>query len=47
VELESEWGENLLVEVPQDRYRHLNISRGDEVHVSPRDMNVYVDDYSI
>lgn len=47
VDLESEDGETVYVEVPQDRYRELDISPGRRVYVSPREVKVFVNDYSI
>jgi sulfate/thiosulfate transport system ATP-binding protein len=41
VELTSEDGDDLHVELPQERYRMLRLKRQDEVFVIPRDMRVF------
>jgi sulfate/thiosulfate transport system ATP-binding protein len=47
VMLESETGESVQVELPQDRYQALGLKSGDDVYVSPKNMTVFVDDYTI
>jgi sulfate transport system ATP-binding protein len=39
--------EGILVELTQDRYRELNIKKGDDVFVTPKEMKVFTDDYTI
>ena len=45
--LESEHGEPVQVEMPQDRYRSLAIKAGQEVYVSPKNVTVFMEDYVI
>ncbi|MCG3195834.1 MAG: Sulfate/thiosulfate import ATP-binding protein CysA [bacterium] len=47
VELETEWGDNILVELSQDRYRTLGLRKEEYVYVSPKEFQVYAEDYSI
>lgn len=47
VELRSEAGETLQVEIPHERYRALGLKVGAEVYVSPRESKVFFEDYSI
>jgi sulfate transport system ATP-binding protein len=47
VALENEYGETVHVELPQERYRMLSITNGSLVFVTPREVKVFVDDYSI
>jgi len=41
LELVAESGESLCAELPQERYRSLNLATGSEVYVSPRDVKVF------
>ncbi len=47
VELKTESGQFIQVEIPQDRYKSLNLKRGDEVFVIPREIKLFTQDYSI
>jgi sulfate transport system ATP-binding protein len=47
VELISEWGETVLVEITQERYQALKIKKGDEAFVSPKEAGLFVEDYTI
>ncbi len=47
VELASETGEPVHVEMSHDRFREKPFAVGDEVFVTPRDSRVFVEDYSI
>ena len=47
LELLSDSGETVRVAIPQERYRELDIARGARVFVSPREVKVFVHDYSI
>ena len=35
------------VELSQDRYRELNLKKGEEVYVQPREMKVFMEDFAI
>ena len=47
MDLVSEAGETVNVELAQDRYRSLSIAPGATVFVTPREVKLFVDDYSI
>jgi len=47
VELRSEWGQPVLVELPPERFRDLSLVCGADVVVTPKDMRLFVDDYAI
>jgi sulfate transport system ATP-binding protein len=47
IELWSETGQEVQVEMSHDRFREQPVAVGDEVFVSPRDLRVFVEDYSI
>lgn len=47
VELTSETGDAILVEIPHDKHRGLNLKVGDAVFVSPRESKVFFEDYAI
>jgi sulfate transport system ATP-binding protein len=47
IELLSETGQDIFVELPHERYRVLGLYRGRTVFVSPRSLKVFVDDYAI
>lgn len=47
VELTSESGDAILVEIPHDKHRGLNLKVGDTVFVSPRESKVFFEDYAI
>jgi sulfate transport system ATP-binding protein len=47
VELTHGASDPVLVEITQDRYRELNVKKGDDVYVTPKEMKVFVDDYAI
>ncbi len=44
VEVLTEFGEVLQVETSQERYQALNITKGSEVYVTPKEMRVFFDD---
>jgi len=44
VEVLSEYGEVLQVELTQERYRALHIARGSDVYVTPKEMRVFFED---
>lgn len=46
-ELLAEDGQTLQVEMPHERFRAMNVARGDTVFVSLRDARVFVEDYVI
>jgi sulfate/thiosulfate transport system ATP-binding protein len=41
VEVITEWGAPVHVEVPQERFRDLGLSKGEEVFIVPRDLAVF------
>lgn len=43
VELTSEWGESVDVEISREEYQRLNLSRDAEVYASPRATKIYLD----
>lgn len=47
VEIVSEWGNPVLVELTQERYRELRLNRNDEVSVAPKTSEIYFEDFSI
>jgi sulfate/thiosulfate transport system ATP-binding protein len=47
LQLVAESGENLAVELPQERFRELQIHCGTRVYLTPRDVKVFVADYVI
>jgi sulfate/thiosulfate transport system ATP-binding protein len=47
VELVNDSGQIIHVELPQERYRALEIEAGGVVYLTPREVRVFVDDYSI
>ena len=47
VELSNGASDTILVEISQERYRELNIKKGEEVYVAPKDMKVFVNDFAI
>ncbi len=47
IELLSEWGTSVYVELTQERYRALKLTNGEEVFVRPKEMKVFSQDYSI
>ncbi len=47
VELVSEWGDTVHVELTQDRYRELALQVDADVYVTPKDMHIFVEDYTI
>jgi sulfate transport system ATP-binding protein len=47
IELTSEFGEIVQVEMPHDRFRPLGLRTGEQVYVVPRQVKVFVEDYSI
>jgi sulfate transport system ATP-binding protein len=46
VELATEWGDNVQVEMPHERFRMLKLNREIEVFVSPKEMQVFAEEYS-
>jgi sulfate transport system ATP-binding protein len=47
VDLISEWGDPIEVEISHARYRELHLKEHDQVFVTPKEMKVFVEDYSI
>lgn len=47
VEIMSEWGTLVYVELTQERYKALNLKRGENVFVKPKEMKVFSQDFSI
>ncbi len=47
VELETEWGDPVHVEISQERYRALDLKKGAEVFITPKEKGLFVDHYSI
>lgn len=47
VELMSEWGTLVYVELTQERYRALNLKCGEDVYIQPKEMKFFSQDYSI
>jgi len=43
VEAIAEWGDPVHVEITQDRFQSLQLKKGDEVFLSPKDMRVFSD----
>jgi hypothetical protein len=41
VELVSEWGHSVQVNLSEERYRELRLEKGMEVHVTPKEMRVF------
>lgn len=47
VELVSEWGDLVQVEMPHERHKELQLQKGEDVFVTPKEVKVFHDDYSI
>lgn len=47
VELISEWGDPVEVEISQERHRELDLRKDAEVFITPKEKKVFVDRYSI
>ena len=47
VEVLSEWGETVHVEVSQERFRNLALKKGDEIFVTLKDAKLFNEDYMI
>jgi sulfate transport system ATP-binding protein len=47
VELVSEWGNPVQVEISQERSRTLKLKKDTDVFVTPKEVKVFLDDYSI
>ena len=47
VEVLSEWGETVQVELPQDQFRSLALKKGEAVFVTLKDAKLFQDDYVI
>lgn len=47
VELVSQWGDPVQVEISQKRYRALRLEKDAEVFVTPKEQEIFVDNYSI
>ena len=47
VELTSEWGDAVQVELTPERHRELGLNKGEDVYVTPREAKVFAADYSI
>jgi sulfate/thiosulfate transport system ATP-binding protein len=44
VEVTTEWGAPVQVELPQERYIALNLRKGDEVFLSPREFKIFAEE---
>ncbi len=47
VQLVSEWGDPVQVEISQERYRDLGLTKGAAVFITPKEKEIFVDKYSI
>jgi len=47
VELVSEWGDPVQVEISQKRYRSLRLEKDAEVFLTPKEQEIFVDNYAI
>lgn len=47
VELTSEWGDVVQVEITHDRYKELKLQKGENVFVTPKALQVFDSDYTI
>jgi len=47
VQLLSEWGDPVQVEISQERYRELRLTKDAEVFITPKEKQVFIDRYSI
>ncbi len=47
VEVEGEHGEIIDVEITQDRYKQLKLTKGMDIFISPKEMKIFKEDYSI
>jgi sulfate transport system ATP-binding protein len=47
VELITEWGQPVQVELTQERHKELGLSRDATVYVTPKELKVFADDYTI
>ncbi len=47
IEMISEWGDLINVEIPIGQYYELEIKKGDVVYVRPKEMKFFSDDYAI
>ena len=47
VQLVSEWGDPVQVEISQERYRELRLTKDAEVFITPKEKQVFIDRYSI
>ena len=44
IELTSEWGDTVQVNLSQERYREVHVEKGEEVYVIPREMKAFLED---
>lgn len=47
IEILSEWGDTIQVEIPIGKYFELDLKKDDDVYIRPREMKVFEQDYSI
>jgi sulfate transport system ATP-binding protein len=47
VQLVSEWGDPVQVEISQERYRDLRLAKGADVFITPKEEKIFIDRYSI
>ncbi len=47
IELTTEWGELVNVEIPIGQYYALELKKGDDVYIRPKEMKFFADDYTI
>ena len=47
LELASDFGERVDAEISQERFRDLRIAVGDDIFLSPREIKVFFEDFSI
>lgn len=47
IEILSEWGDTVQVEIPIGKYYELNLKKNDEVYIRAREMKIFEQDYSI
>lgn len=47
IEVLNDIGDTIQIEMPQERYRTLKIQKGESVFVTPREVKVFTDDFSI
>lgn len=47
LDLMSEWGDPVSAEIPHEHYQNLNLKREEEIFVTPKQFQVFNEDYSI